>query len=164
MKVFLVLAMVMLSTMLAVNAFAAPANYAYQTVTFEIAQISQLSVSGNPDALVIYLLDEYGDLVPAVDYSTTYDIYTNGTSQRITGEIDESMPSYTTLGIALETPSTGSSLGWVSLSTSPQNLVTGISTLSGTELEIGYEFSATIQAGRISEDYLVVTLTIADAI
>jgi hypothetical protein len=162
MKVFLVLAMVMLSTMLAVNAFAA--NYANQTVTFEIAQISQLSVSGNPDALVIYLLDEYGDLVPAIDYSTTYDIYTNGSSQRITGEIDESMPSYTTLGIVLETPSTGSSLGWVSLSTSPQNLVTGIGRLSDTELEIDYRFSATLPAGRISEDYRTVTLTIADAI
>jgi hypothetical protein len=160
----LILVVVALSTMLAGNAFAAPANYAHQTVTFQIMEISQLSVSDNPEALVIYYLDEYGDLVPATDNSTTYDIWTNGSSARITGEIDEAMPSYTTLEINLEAPSSGNSVGQVALTTSPQSLVTGISKLSGTELEIGYEFSASIQAGRISEDYRTVTLTIADAI
>jgi hypothetical protein len=162
MRKSLVLAMVVLSTMLAVNAFAA--TYANQTITFEIMEISQISVSDNPGPLVISLLDEFGDLVSATDATTTYDITTNEVSQRITGELSSSMPNYTTLEVALDAPTGGSSSGQVVLTTSPQNLVTGISTLSETELTIGYEFSATIAAQHIHESYRTVTLTIADAL
>jgi hypothetical protein len=162
MRKSLVLAMVALSTLLAVNAFAA--NHAHQTITFEIMEISELSASGSPGALVISLLDEFGDLVSATDATTTYDITTNEVSQRITGELSSSMPDYTTLEVALEAPTGGSSNGQVALTTSPQNLVTGISTLSETALTIGYEFSATIAAQHIHESYRTVTLTIADAL
>jgi hypothetical protein len=162
MRKSLVLAMVVLSTMLAVNAFAA--TYANQTITFEIMEISQISVSDNPGPLVISLLDEFGDLVSATDATTTYDITTNEVSQRITGELSSSMPDYTTLEVALDAPTGGDSYGQVVLTTSPQNLVTGISTLSETELTIGYEFSATIAAQHIHESYRTVTLTIADAL
>jgi hypothetical protein len=162
MRKSLVLAMVVLSTMLAVNAFAA--TYANQTITFEIMEISQISVSDNPGPLVISLLDEFGDLVSATDATTWYDITTNEVSQRITGELSSSMPNYTTLEVALDAPTGGSSSGQVVLTTSPQNLVTGISTLSETELTIGYEFSATIAAQHIHESYRTVTLTIADAL
>jgi hypothetical protein len=162
MRKSLVLAMVVLSTMLAVNAFAA--TYANQTITFEIMEISQISVSDNPGPLVISLLDEFGDLVSATDATTTYDITTNEVSQRITGELSSSMPDYTTLEVALDAPTGGDSYGQVVLTTSPQYLVTGISTLSETELTIGYEFSATIAAQHIHESYRTVTLTIADAL
>jgi hypothetical protein len=145
---------------LAVSGIAMAANTATQTVTFQVDAISQLSVSGDPGALVISSATAGSDPSPATDNTTTYALTTNQSSQKIVGSIDSAMPSGVTLKVTLGAPTGGSSAGAVSLTASDQDLVTGISQVAESGKTIGYELDATVGAGVVSSDTRTVTFTL----
>lgn len=159
MKRFFVLGLVLLVGMLG-SGFAA--DNVNQTVTYQVSSIDEISVSGNPSALIVNTADPGSQPTAATDASTSYSITTNNSSRKITGAINSAMPANTSLKVTLAAPTGGSSAGQVTLSTTDQDLVTGISTLAESGQSISYEFSATLAAGIISSSQRTVTLTIAD--
>ncbi|MGE5558830.1 MAG: hypothetical protein ACM3WV_09485 [Bacillota bacterium] len=134
-------------------------NTAQQTVTYEVQEINEIGVSGNPGALIINTAVPGSPPTSAVDSSTTYSISTNAANKRITASIDTAMPANTTLNLSVVAP-TGGTATAINLTTVDQNLVTGISTLAETGLTITYTFSATAAAGVIPSAQKIVTLTL----
>lgn len=141
------------------NAFAQTAT---QTVTFEVQAIDEISVSGNPGALIVSSATAGSQPTAATDATTSYNITTNGTNKRVTGSIGVAMPANTTLAVTLTAPTGGSGAGQVTLTTTAADLVTGISTLAESGMTISYNFSATAAAGVVASDTRTVTLTLTD--
>jgi hypothetical protein len=138
------------------------ANSATQTVTFEVQGIDEISVSGNPGALIINAATAGSDPDPATDNSTSYNVTTNGANKKITGYLDAVMPANTALNLTLTAPTGGTSTGQITLTTAAQDLVTGISQLGESGLTIAYEFTATAAAGVIASSTRTVTFTVTD--
>jgi hypothetical protein len=138
------------------------AQTATQTVTFQVTAIDEISVSGDPGALIVNSATAGSQPDAATDATTSYAVTTNGSSKKVTGEIDSAMPANTTLAVTLTAPSGGSSAGQVTLTTSAADLVTGISTLAESGMTISYNFSATAAAGVVASDTRTVTLTLTD--
>ncbi len=135
-------------------------NTAQQTVTFEVQAIDEISVSGNPAALVISTATAGSEPDDVTNNTTTYAVTTNGTSKKITGALDSAMPGNTTLQVNLTAPTGGSSAGGVALTDSDADLVTGITQKAESGLTITYTLSATVSAGIVASDSRTVTLTL----
>lgn len=136
------------------------ANTANATVTFTISSISELAVSGNPSSLTINTATAGNDPTSVTDTSTTYSLTTNNTALSITGAIDTNMPSDVTLGIELAAPTGGTSTGNVNMTTIAQDLVTGISNVAESSLQITYTLSATASAATQGPSNRTVTYTL----
>ena len=159
-KVFI--SLVSLGLLIVMAGAASASNTATQTITFEVTAINEMSISGNPGALTINSATAGSGPSPVTDATTTYNITTNESSQKITGAITTggNMPANTTLEANLTAPTGGSSAGYTTLSTTAADLVTAISTLNESSKTITYRFSATMAAGILSSDTRVVTLTL----
>ncbi len=153
----LVLAVVLV---LAMAGIGRAGNTATQTVTFEILPINELAVSGSPATLTVSTATAGSEPNAATNATTTYRITTNVTGKKITGKIDSAMPSGTTLQINLAAPTGGTSAGDVTLSTTDQDLVTGLTLSLVTGETITYTFSATTEAGTLTAESRTVTLTL----
>ena len=151
-----VLAMLAGSAQLALSGLTAT-----QTVTYEVASIDEISVSGNPGALTVNAAVAGSEPTAVTDATTTYAITTNNTTRKITGKINTAMPANTFLKVTLVAPTGGTSAGQVTLSGTDQDLVTGISTLAESGKTITYELSATAAAGVVASASKTVTLTVA---
>ncbi len=131
--------------------------YDTQEVYVELKPITVFSVSGNPGQLIIDTANPAEDPQPATDGTTWYSFSNNVPNKKIVGKFDSAMPSGTKLEIKLNAPPDGQSMDWVELSTTDQDLVTGINRRKGSET-IFYRFSASIEAEPFS-DTKTVTLT-----
>lgn len=138
------------------------ANTAQQTVTFQVDAINEIAVSGNPGNLVINTATPGSQPDDDTDNSTSWDVTTNGTNKKMTGDINANMPANVTLQVNLTAPTGGSSSGDVSLSTTAGDLVTSITQVAESGLTITYTLSATIAAGTVAPDTRTVTLTLTD--
>lgn len=142
------------------SAGVAAAQTAQQTVSVEVQAINVIAVSGDPAPLVVSGGTPGVDPDPATDGTTTYDITTNETNKTIQVVSDTDLPAGITLTVELAQPTGATSAGPVTLSTTAQNAVTGISTLAETGLGITYTLSATAAAGPLPAQDVIVTLTI----
>jgi hypothetical protein len=153
-------------------AFVFSGNTAQQIVNFQIQEIGEIYVSGDPGPLIIQSLDpsypnsEY-DTIPDEDSSTYYNITTNY-AFKITGELLQNMPQGTWIYIKLAEPPEGYSLGFVVLNDNygtklpAQTLLTSDPT-STTNLTITYKFAADLYAGTVNGNNTV-KLTVLDLI
>lgn len=131
------------------------------TVTYEVTEINEMDLSGDPGPLVISRTSAGSAPVDATDQTTTWTVTTNQADRKITGVLDSNLPPGLTLRIALTPPEGGGSAGSVPLSTAPQNLVTGVGSISSSDLGVTYTLSASTQAGVIPPGSHTVTFTIA---
>lgn len=156
MKSTKIFGLLLLIVMLITSGLALAANTATQTVTIEVTAVNDITVSGDPAALIATAT------TPANDNSTTYDITTNGTGLRITGQLDSALPTDTTLTVQLAAPAVAgaTSAGAVALGTTAVDLVTGINATTETGLGITYNFSALATAGVVASTTRIVTFTI----
>lgn len=136
----------------------ASAQTATQTVSYEVAAVDQISVAGSPSLVVNSATA--GNALNSATAGGTYAITTNGTNRKITASIDTNMPSGVTLTVSLGAPTGASSAGTVTLSTTAQDVVTGITTVNESGLSIGYGLSASITAGVVAAANKTVTYTI----
>ena len=146
---------------IAASAFAATdasAQTATQTVSYEVAAINEISVAGSP-SLVINSATAGSGLTSA-SASGTYAITTNETNRKVTAQIDSNMPSGVTLSVTLAAPTGGTSAGSVNLSTTAVDVVTGVSNVNQSGLNITYGLSATVAAGVVAAGNKTVTYTI----
>ncbi len=130
-----------------------------QTVTYEVQAIDELAVTGTP-SLTVHTATAGSAPDAVTDNTATYAITTNETNRKITGAIDSNMPSGVTLSVNLGAPAGATSAGKQSLSSTPVDLVTGISTLNESGKSISYELVATSAAGVVASASKTVTLTI----
>lgn len=129
-----------------------------QDVSFEVQAINQIAFTGSP-SLVISTAPA-GSAPTSATANATYAITTNETDRKITAQIDSDMPAGTGLAVSLAAPSGAASAGAVSLSTTAQDAVTGISTINASGLNVTYTLSATAAAGVVPAGTRTVTYTI----
>lgn len=136
-------------------------NVATQTITFSIEPISEIAVSGDPAPLIAYGAVPGSDPADVVDNSTFYAVTTNGMSEKVMANLNAPMPDGTMLCIMVAAPVGATSVGNVDLDTSNQNVVTGISQVAQSNLQITYVFESTASAGILSTTTRIVTFTLA---
>jgi len=129
-----------------------------QEVSFEVQAINQISFSGSP-SLVISTATA-GSAPTSANANATYAITTNETNRKITAQLDSDMPTGTTLSVTLAAPN-GATSTTVQLSESAQDVVTGVSKVSESGLNVSYSLTATAAAGVIAADSRTITYTIA---
>lgn len=137
-------------------------NAAAQTasVTYEIAAINETSFTGTPAKL---LIDAASELSGVSDATTTWAVTTNQTGMAVQGAVS-ALPAGVTLEVELAKPTGTSVTTKRALSTTAQDLVTGITTLSESGLAVTYTLSATPAAGVVAEQIATVTYTVVAGI
>jgi hypothetical protein len=137
------------------------AQTANQTVTIVVADINMISVSSGSITMTINSATAGSNPDDATDTATTYAITTNGSAKKITAALGTAYASGISLALTLTAPTGGTSAGAITLTTSAQNLVTGIATLAESSLGISYTASATPSAASNGAgEAQTVTLTV----
>lgn len=135
------------------------AQTASQTVTYSVGPASRASLSGSVAPLVLSRPGAGQGRTSASVAATSYAIATNETNQKITASLSKPMPAGTTLGVSLGAPSGAASVGNATLGTSATDLVTGISSVSASDLPMLYTLNAGANA-KFQADTRLVTYTI----
>jgi hypothetical protein len=137
------------------------AQTANQTVTIVVSDINVISVTSSTVSLTIDSATAGSNPDSDSDNSTSYSITTNGTAKKITAALGSAYASGISLGMNLTAPSGGSSAGLTTLTTSAQDLVTGIASVAEGTLTIAYTATATPSAASNGAgESQTVTLTI----
>jgi hypothetical protein len=157
--------LVVLGLLFGLIGLALAANTAQQTVSYEVTAIDEITVSGDPGALVVNTAVAGSEPSADTDNTTTWAVTTNGGTdgKKMTGDINSNMPANTTLEINLTAPTGGSGSGDVTLSTTAADLVTLIDSVAESGLTITYTLSALIAAGVVPQATKTVTLTLTDS-
>lgn len=137
----------------------AQAQTATQDVGYTVSSIDEISVSGTP-SLTISSAVAGSAPTDATFTTSSYSITTNNTNRKITAEIDLAMPAGLTLKADLAAPAGATSAGAVTLSATAADVVTGISSLNQSGLNLTYSLSATSaaapQSGTRTVTYTVI--------
>ncbi|HEU4628107.1 MAG TPA: hypothetical protein VFS08_00070 [Gemmatimonadaceae bacterium] len=136
----------------------AAAQTGTQDVGYEVQAINQIALTGSPSLAITAATA--GSAPTTVTANATYAITTNETSRKITAQIESDMPSGVTLSVTLAAPTGATSAGAVTLGSTAQDVVTGISTLNESGLSVTYTLSATAAAGVVPAGTRTVTYTI----
>ena len=142
----------------ALSATDAQAQTATQTVSYEVSAINEISVSGSPSLVINDATPGSG--LSSANASGTYAITSNQTNRKITARINSDMPSYTSLSVQLAAPAGATSTGVVTLGTTDQDVVTGVSNVNESGLSISYQMTASVEAGVVPAGNKTVTYTI----
>jgi opacity protein-like surface antigen len=135
-----------LSAVLVVAAAASASAQATQDVTINIQAINEISIAGGAHTMTISTATA-GQAPDDVTWATTWAITTNQSNAKVSASIGSDMPSGVTLKVNLANPTNATSNGDVSLSSTAQELVTGITKLNESGLSLTYTASATALAG-----------------
>lgn len=155
MKIFRI-ALPALATFITIGS--AEAQTATQDVTFEVQAINELSFSGSPSLVISSATAGSGPTQATAN--ATYAITTNETNRKITAQLNAALPTAVGLQVSLAAPSGGTSAGVVELSTTAQDVVTGIDPVNAAGLSVTYTLWATVAAGVVPSGTRTVTYTI----
>lgn len=136
-------------------------NVATQTITFSIQPITEISISGDPPAFNASQAVAGSGPSDVTDSSTFYSVTSNGTSEQVFASLDSAMPTGTQLCLMASPPTGAVSTGIVMLDVSNQSIVTGITQVAQSNLQLSYVFESTVQAGILPSTTRVVTLTLS---
>lgn len=137
----------------------AQARSATAHVTFEVREINELSLSGDPEPLILTRSGTDSD--PAVvDTRTTWEITTNQPGRKVTGLLNDELPSGLTLSVSLDPPAGATSQGLVPLTTTARDLIVDFGSVHASRLGVTYSLAATPEAGVLARASRLVTFTI----
>lgn len=128
------------------------------TATYEVTAINEISLSGTAPSLTVNSAVA-GSAPTAATASQTYAVTTNQTA-KISAAIDSAMPAGLALTASMAAPTGATSNNAVALTATSQDLVTGITGLNETGLQLTYGLSATAAAGVVASASKTVTYTI----
>jgi len=140
----------------------AQAQTATQTVTFAVNAINQIAFTGAP-SLTITTAVAGSAPTSVTDATASWAVTTNQTGAKITASIP-AMPAGLTLSASLAAPTGGTSAGFLALSATAVDLVTGITKLAQGSLGVSYKLDATAAAGVVTSATRVVTYTITGGV
>lgn len=132
------------------------------TITYSIEQVSLVNVAGDV-TLTINSGTAGGGLTSATG-NTTYSITNNFTTSgvKLTGALNTAMPTGTTLKLTVSAPSSGSSAGEKTLSTTAQDLVTGIGAVDQSGVSMNFTLEGTVDAGVVNSSTKTLTFTLVN--
>ncbi|MBI4429911.1 MAG: hypothetical protein HY562_12430 [Ignavibacteriales bacterium] len=134
-----------------------------QVLTVEVKPITKISVTGNPEALIVRDATPGSDLSSVSDENTKYSVTTNLDNMKIVASINDRMPEGTRLMIRLNSSkSTSSGPVDISNALTPVNVVTGINKGSEQDQTIRYIFAADASVGELQTKYRTITLTLTN--
>ncbi|MEP0546793.1 MAG: hypothetical protein ABJF88_07670 [Rhodothermales bacterium] len=133
-----------------------------QDVTIVVPSVNAFEIPTNAVTITVVAPAAGQQTGTGSNASTGYNLTTNNSSMKITGQLDALYPTGISLQVLLGTPtaSSGGSAGTTTqttLSTSAQDLITGISRAYGSNVTIGYTASAT--AGAVPNAGVTQTVT-----
>jgi hypothetical protein len=137
-----------------VSSASAQSNKASQQVAINVAEIAVIAVQGNINMVISTATA--GQAPDPATASATYALTTNGKNQKISAELDQSMPNGLSLFATMAAPSKAKSAGKIELSNKPSDLVSSITSVNESGLELTYEAVATVNA---TPDNVVRTVT-----
>jgi len=153
----------MMALLFGLYGIAQAANTATQDVSYQVTDINAISVSGDPETLIINTAEAGYLPYAATDNTTTYSITTNGATKKITAKIDSDMPAGLDLKVYLNAPSvSGASAGGGSLTTAELDVVTGISPVVASGIAIRYELHPVSTTLAPTSGTRTVTFTLTD--
>lgn len=144
-------------------ASAAHGQTATQVVTFQVAPVNQIAVTGTP-SLVVNSATAGSGPVSVQSTSNAWAVTTNQTGAKITASIASAMPTGLTLSAQLTAPSGATSAGLQALGTTSVDLVTNLTKLNSASLSLTYQLDATAAAGVSASSARVVTYTITGGV
>ena len=134
-----------------------------QTLTLEVRPITRLSVTGNPNSLIISDAVPGSSLLSVSDENTKYSLTTNLDNMKIVASINDRMPAGTKLMLKLSSSkATSTGLVDVSSALSPVDVVTGLNRTIETNQSISYTFAANSDVSEIPTQTRDVTLTLTN--
>ena len=143
---------------------AAPAHAQSSTATvnYEVQAITLLTLSGSATVTITTGTAGTGLTDVTDSAGVTYAITNNAgaDSKKLVGSLDTSMPANTTLSAAVTAPTGGASAGFVALTTSDQDLVTGIDNVAESSIGVSFKLHATVAAGIVASDSKTFTMTV----
>lgn len=121
-------------------------------VTIDVASVELITLN-DASVSISVPAPAAGSATSVATAASTYNVTSNLSNRKITGELDAAYPSGITLAVAMNAPtassqsgaSAGSSAGSQVLGVAPVNLVTGMSYVYGSG--IGMTYTATVDAG-----------------
>ena len=132
------------------------------TVTYEVQAVTLLDLTGSASVTIdsgtvgVSLTDD--EDTSGVTYAITNNAGTD--SKKLVGSLSAVPTSPTTLSVNVSAPSGATSVGYLELTTSAQDLVTGIDNLAATGVGIAFKLHSTVDAGIVSSTNTTFTLTI----
>jgi len=157
----LLTALMVVCVILGLTGGAIAGNSATTTIVVRVLEINELSMDGSISLIIdSAVAGQKPD--DAVD-TATYNITTNGSNKRITGRINTVMPDGVTLSVNVAAPiNSGSSKGFVELTSTDADLVTGITRVAESGLDMTFRLSASLPVRIVSQTSTIVTLTVTD--
>ena len=137
----------------------AQAQTASQTVTFAVNAINQIAFVGAPSLTITTATAGSAPTSVTDAVTATWAVTTNQTGAKITASIP-AMPAGLTLSASLAAPAAATSAGFLALSATAVDLVTGITKLAQGALGVSYKLDATPAAGVVTSATRLVTYTI----
>lgn len=119
------------------------------------------SVSGNPAPMTINSAVAGSPLTSVSDTSTSYTLATDNKGAKLSARLNTSLPSGVTLKLLAAAPTGATSTGTITLSTTNQDLVTGIPPLTPLQTRsLTYTLAAAVTASLVVSKTVTVTLTL----
>ena len=142
-------------------------NQAFEhvNVLISIPSVSYISVNQNHVDLDLqgYQININQEYRPYIEKDITYNILVAGTNKRLVAQLTGSpMPTGTMLEIRANPPPSATSHGYVNLSPAPQPIISNISNVQASNLEMRFRLRAELGAPIIARDIKTVRLTIMD--
>ena len=130
-----------------------------QTVNFAVNAINQIAFTGTP-TLTITTAVAGSAPTSVTDATASWAVTCNQTGAKISASLAANMAAGLTLSSSLTAPTGGASAGFLSLSTTAVDLVTGVTKIAQGALGVSYKLDATAAAGVVVGGSKVVTYTI----
>lgn len=130
-------------------------------VNFTIPEFNDIVIKDASIDLTLTYNATPGNIYNTATAHTTYSINTSGGNKRIMASINQNMPEHTYLSILATAPNGAQSLSEITLTSSPQDIVTGILPTSQTNLLLTIKLKADIGAPTVV-DARTITLSIMD--
>ncbi len=115
-----------------------------------LAYGTSITVSGNPQPLIVHTARAGKEPESAIDHSTTYTLQVSPNAMAtVFVSIDTPLPEGTYLSVSLTAPEYAVSIPSISLQTTPQLALKQVVPGNYRNLSITYEYRATVAAGTI---------------
>ena len=136
------------------------AQTATQVVTFSVLSSSRVAIGSVGEAVPTAAGSaDRRSRTSAMIAGTTYAVATNEANQKITASLDVAVSSKLSLAVALDAPRGASSKGLTTLTTTPTDVVTGITATDGSALPMRYQWNGASATAALKNRVVTYTIT-----
>lgn len=133
-------------------------------ISFSVPEVQMITINDQSLHFNLNYAGHSGQLYEPRNVTTTYNITSTSTGnpKRLLARLNQNMPSNVFLEVRAEAPTNANSLGYVTLTTGNQALVTGISNVHETGRLMQFRLKADLGAQVALNQNRTVTFTISD--